>query len=492
MTAPKNRETSVSRRPRRLTTLLGARDYSAMGSTRRGRRQSVSPRIVKLKWLAGGALIVIAAYGAAQAGFLGETAKLGLTKARLAQAMADPARFFTLPETMELPNELAPAGHTARGTEFTAQLKYAFDPALQKEMEGLFQSYRPDYGAFVAMDAVTGRVLSMVSFSQDGRQENLALRATFPSASVFKVVTAAAAIEVNRFSADTVIPFNGRNHTLYRSNVMSVKQTRWTRYITLKDAFAQSVNTVFGRIGAFTVGPEELRQYASRFGFNRVIAADVPMQPGKATIPDDSFGVAESASGFTRDNTMSPMQGALIASAIANDGAMMEPFIVESVLSPDGTPIYQAQPMMINTVVDPATAAEIRKLMSLTVKRGTASGSFRRFFRNELADLEVGGKTGSLTGTDPKGRYDWFVGFASNGKRRIAVAALTVHEKLWRVKSSWLARRAFEKVFADPDKRPSRKGRRSKERGLATGPAMPPLVLAPEFLGPALIAHQQR
>jgi beta-lactamase class D len=61
----------------------------------------------------------------------------------------------------------------------------------------------------------------------------------------------------------------------------------------------------------------------------------------------------------------------------------------------------------------------------------------------------VGGKTGSLTGLDPEGKYDWFVGFASHGDQRIAVAALTIHRKLWRVKSSYLARKAIENYFKD-------------------------------------------
>jgi cell division protein FtsI/penicillin-binding protein 2 len=380
-----------------------------------------------------------------------------LTKAKVAQVIAEPVRLDQLPQTMDLPKGLAPAiSRFAKPGADTVpvQIHYAFDPKLQETMEGLFKSYRPDYGAFVAMDASTGRVLSMVSYAGDGQSggENLALRATFPSASVFKVVTAAAAIETSRLSAESVIPFNGRNHTLYKNNVMSVKQTKWTRYMTLKEAFARSVNTVFGRIGAFTVGSQELRQYASRFGFNRTIGGDVPLQPGKASIPDDPWGLAESASGFTRENTMSPMQGALIAAAIANDGIMMEPFLVDNVSSPAGETIYQAQPRVANQAVDPATAAEIKKLMQVTVHQGTASRSFRGFFKRELASLAVGGKTGSLTGEDPPGRDDWFVGFADDGHRRIALAALTVHKKFWKVKSSYLARRALETLYKDPAK----------------------------------------
>jgi len=290
----------------------------------------------------------------------------------------------------------------------------------------------------------------MVSYThRNDINEHLALRATFPSASVFKVVTAAAAIAERNFSANTVIPFNGRNHTLYRSHILKTKINRWTRYITLKEAFARSVNTVFARLGAFNVGAEELRDYAGRFGFNRQIASDMPIQQGKALIEDDAWTLAEAASGYTRENTMSPLQGALIAATVANDGVMMEPYVVNSVHRGDGTQIYSAAPKIAGKSLDKDTAGEIRTLMRETVRKGTSRGSFRGFSRGRFALVDVGGKTGSLTGLDPRGKYDWFVGFAQYGGRKIAVAALTVHEKLWRVKSSYLARRSFEAYFKD-------------------------------------------
>lgn len=364
----------------------------------------------------------------------------GLTKTTIAQALRDRGSFHEYPTEIDIPV----AGKSER-----VIVQYAFDPALQEKMTDLFRDYRPDYGAFVALDATTGRVLAMVSYAHGAKpEENLALRATFPSASVFKVVTAAAAIAERNFSANTVIPFNGRNHTLYRSNVLKTTINRWTRYMTLKEAFARSVNTVFGRIGAFTVGAAELRDYAGRFGFNRPIAADVPVQEGRALISDSPWEIAETASGFTRDTTMSPLQGALIAATVVNDGVMMEPYAVQSIHRVDGSQLYGATSQVSSgTAIDKQTALEIRTLMRETISRGTSRGTFRGFSRREFSMVNVGGKTGSLTGKDPKGKYDWFVGFADNGPHRIAVAALTVHEKLWRVKSSYLARRAIESYF---------------------------------------------
>ncbi|MDR3605989.1 MAG: penicillin-binding transpeptidase domain-containing protein [Oligoflexia bacterium] len=366
--------------------------------------------------------------------------KPSFTKEQLATMLGDSAAFYQFPKEIPVPGETA-----------TGALKYSFDSGLQDEMVGLMKSYRPDYGAFVAVDAETGRVLSMVSFvSTDAQYSkvNLALRATYPSASVFKVVTAAAAIENQKFSADTLIHFNGANHTLYRGNILNDHYNRWSRYATLKDAFAKSINTVFGRIGAYNVGPVELSKYASRFGFNHPILADFRVEAGRAPIPEDAWGLAEAASGYTRDNTMSPLQAAMMAAAVVDDGKMMEPYFVQSVSTPGSGEIYSAQPKMATVTVDPKTAAEIRRLMRETIAHGTASRSFRGFSRSKFRDLDVGGKTGSLTGEVPKGKYDWFVGFAEGRGHRLAFAALTIHQKLWRVKSSYLARRAIEKYFS--------------------------------------------
>lgn len=362
-----------------------------------------------------------------------------LTKETLAEMLGNSARFYHFPTEMDFGAGM----QSVRGV-----IQYAFDPKLQESMEDLFQAYKPDYGAFVAMDASTGQILSMVSYSIRGNElGNLALRATFPSASVFKVVTAAAAISERNFSPETVISFNGSNHTLYRNNVLGGRVTRWTRSMTLKTAFAKSVNTVFGKIGALTMGPSELRNYADRFGFNHRITADFPVEEGRAPVPDDPWERAETASGYTRENTMSPLQGALIAATVANDGVMMEPFVVKSVYTVDGNELYSAKPKVLNQAVSVKTAEEIRELMKETVARGTSHKSFRGFFMRDFAHLEVGGKTGSLTGDDPVGKYDWFVGFAKDGQRRIAFSSLTIHEKFWRVKSSYLVRKAIETYF---------------------------------------------
>lgn len=350
----------------------------------------------------------------------------------------------------ELPGEIEIGDGPTEKTR--AIIQYSLDHRLQTQMEQLFKQYNPDHGAFVALDPSSGRILAILSHSQDRElAREFVVRATYPAASVFKVVTASAAIAARNFSASSVIPFNGSNHTLYRRNVLKDEQNRWTRNMTLREAFGRSVNTVFGKIGAFFVGREILQDYANRFGFNRTISRDLNVERGIAMIPSDTWGLAEAASGFTREITMSPLQGALIAAAVANDGLMMEPFLVHSLMNEQGETLYRNEPHVLSQVMDGATAFQVRELMRATVQEGTSRKSFRGFERTRNVRVtEFGGKTGSLTGLNPRGKYDWFIGYAMDGNKKIALCALTVHAEYWRVKSSYLARRAFEVFLKEP------------------------------------------
>lgn len=367
-----------------------------------------------------------------------------VTKAEISMALAGNVGNGLFPATVEL------AASDGKIRDYLPQ--YTLDLESQRLMDGLFQTYKPDYGAFVAIDAKTGKILSLLSYSrQPNDMGNLSLKATFPAASVFKLVTAAAAVDQNKARPDTVIAFNGANHTLYRRNVTQKDMNRWTRFMTIKEAFAKSVNTVFAKIGVFVLKPNEIQDYARRFKFNEPIHADVPVEPGTITLEEgNDWSVAELASGFNRVALMSPLQGALMAAAIVNEGRMMEPFVVESLSDGPGNVVYTAATKTASTTMSAGSALQIRSLMRETVAAGTSRKSFRPLLRDSrYRDLEVGGKSGSLRGDYPKGKCDWFVGYAMNGDQKIAVAALTINEDQWRVKSSYLARRFIEDYF-DP------------------------------------------
>ncbi|MFN8846789.1 MAG: penicillin-binding transpeptidase domain-containing protein [Bdellovibrionales bacterium] len=329
-------------------------------------------------------------------------------------------------------------------------VKWTLDDKLQNYADSIFKSYKPDYGAVFLFDAETGRVLALSSF-QKGKptDSSLALRATYPAASVFKVITATAAIDNAGLKPGHNIRFNGGNYTLYKKNVMSDRINRWTRTVTLKDAFSKSLNTAFGRLVLEELEPETLNEYANRFMFNQDLATDFPVEKSIALVPSEkNYELTQVASGFNRFNRMSPVVGAMIASAIVNDGRVVVPYLVDEITDADQKVIYRGETLEKGQVMAEVSAQKMRTMMEETVLTGTSRKSFRSLVRSKkFREVQMGGKTGHLTGDNPKGRTDWFVGYAFDEDRRLAIAAITVNEKFWTIKSSQVAQMMFRKFF---------------------------------------------
>ncbi len=368
-----------------------------------------------------------------------------LNREQLARKLTPRLENGDFPETLSLPRY---RNATERAD---MRVNYTIDPELQMRAEKLLSQYRPDHASLVAVDVHTGAILAMATFNRDATPtDQLATRALFPAASIFKIITAAAAIDQGKAYSETQISYNGSNHTLYKRNVEDESRNRWTRTVTLRDAFARSINTVFGKVGLFRVGADDLLNYAEKFYFNREIPSDIEVDVSRVILdPRDQWALAESSAGFTRRTTLSPMHGALMAAAIANDGELRAPYLVESVVDPLGRMVYRGNGESLGASIVPYSAQQMRLLMNETVMRGTSRKIFRGFGRQDT-EIQVGGKTGSLDGDKIQGRTDWFVGYASNDGRSIAVGIVTVNRKYWTVKSSYLARMLFEEALREP------------------------------------------
>lgn len=366
----------------------------------------------------------------------------GITRASIADILTPELIEQNLPGHVEI---------SIPGLSFNAPLKveYTFDPSLQAEAGRLLERYNPDYGVFVAVEPDTGQVLAMADSTRDGSDYGfLPVQNTFPAASISKIITAIAAVNEEVASTSTVIPFNGKSTSLYKKNVFHHKDNTWTRKLTLQESFAKSVNSVFGRLGAVMLGGDRMFQYAMNLGFNGVFDSDFGFGSGQIELdPENGWQVAEMASGYTRRNTLSPVHGAVLGAIPVNGGKLVAPVIVKSLLGPHGIPIYVHDTPAVSSVMTEQSAAQLRAMMESTVKIGSARHSFRKFHRSHRADIVVGGKTGSLTGFHPKGKYDWFVGFAQQGEKKIAYAMLCINKQKWYVKSARFAREMLEFYF---------------------------------------------
>jgi peptidoglycan glycosyltransferase len=307
------------------------------------------------------------------------------------------------------------------------------------------------YIGIVAMDPASGRILSMVSFDKTDPSNNPCLDNRFPAASIFKIVTASAAIEKYGFRSNHIFTYNGMKHTLYKSQLKE-RKNRYTNRVTFKEAFAQSVNPVFGKIGSLYLGKDTLEKYAKAFGFNRNIDFEILVDPSCVTLFDKPYQWAEIASGFNNQTKMSPIHGAMLASAVINQGKMLEPSIVDQIENEKGRIIYKGKSIMMSQVIAPKVSQTMNLLMATTIKSGTGRKAFRRYRRDKiLSKLNIGGKTGSIDNKIHDARYDWFVGFAEekNGDKKIALSVIVAHEKYIGLRASYYARIAMKKYFED-------------------------------------------
>ncbi|MBU8848990.1 MAG: PbpA, partial [Desulfobacterales bacterium] len=301
--------------------------------------------------------------------------------------------------------------------EASYKITTSIDIYLQKYLLSLLDRLKqltrgkPQRIAFVVMEADTGKIIAMTGFDLDNPDANPCMESDYPAASIFKIVTAAAAVETLGYTPQTQLYFNGNKYTLYKRQLKDVKN-KYTSKISFSRAFAESVNPVFGKIGKNYLGKEKLESYAAAFGFNQVVLSELPFASGEFKTNSSEYHLAELGSGFNTDTTISPIFGAMLVSAVVNSGNVMLPSIVENVTDSDGEIIYKNEKATYITAIKSETASTMMQLMEKTVSKGTARKSFRGFSKDKvLSTLVIGGKTGSLYNKGNTVKYDWFTGF---------------------------------------------------------------------------------
>jgi cell division protein FtsI/penicillin-binding protein 2 len=336
----------------------------------------------------------------------------------------------------------------ANGRAYT--LNTSIDPNLQARLESILDTRHSKALGIVVSDPDTGRILALAGWADGQMQARACWEMLFPAASIFKVVTAAEALDKFGLSAQSPMFFNGRKHTLYRSQLKPFNNSH-SEEISFADAFAESINPVFGKLGIHTVGMERLLARANTFGFDRLWDLDLPATPSTAPSREEDFGIAEMASGFNRSTLMTPIHGAALAGALINGGNFIAPWIIESIEDENGQILYKGRPEILEKVGSRQTVDDLEAMMVQTVLTGTARSTFANANRDRiLKNLTIGGKTGSINdANDHTIRYDLFVGFAKHNldHRKLAVSVIVAHHEFIGTRAAQYARSIFRHHF---------------------------------------------
>lgn len=324
---------------------------------------------------------------------------------------------------------------------------YAINEPMQRKVEKIFKDYQVPFGLFVAMEPKTGRILATVSHStQQPGWEKGACYNLYPMASLFKIVTATAALEEKKVSADTPFAFNGRL-TSENPKYWRIK-ARGNQEMSLSLAMGKSVNPVFGRLAGEVVGRDPLLLYAGRYGFNENIFPGSPIVPSTAPAPGTIDELMRMGAGLNHAVMASPFHAAAIMATVANGGVMMAPSLAQEIRDTKGTVVYTQKPQALRTVVTPETAESLAHMLATTVKSGTSRRAFHdRQGRPMLASVSVAAKTGSIDGDNPAGHYSWFAAYAPMEDPQIALAVLVINQHKWRIKATSVGEQALEAFF---------------------------------------------
>ncbi len=338
-----------------------------------------------------------------------------------------------------------------RGDE-SLLIETSLDTTLQNNISKFLHRSKTHRAAVVVMNPENGQVLAMADYSGDGEdsEENLCLKADFPAASLFKIVSAAAAIEARGFTPNRPMYFRGQKYTLYKSQLRQASG-RYVNETTFKRAFSGSINPVFGNLGIYDLGKELMTEYAQRFLFNKDIPFDLPVDVSPIQVPDDDFGLAEISTGFNKKTLISPLHAALITSAIVGNGKITAPWLVKSVRDESGKVLYSAETSILANPITEDTAQQMRTLMGDTVSHGTSRSAFRPLRRKKtFKETEFGAKSGTINDRSDQYKYDWLTAYAlpKNGSKKICVAVLAVHGEKLGIRARDMARYVINRFYS--------------------------------------------
>ncbi|MFT2015854.1 peptidoglycan D,D-transpeptidase FtsI family protein [Streptomyces sp. 796.1] len=317
-----------------------------------------------------------------------------------------------------------------------------------KAQEAAFRGLGDKKGAVAALDPRTGKVLALAStpsydpstiaggskadeeqWKRLGDKENKntpmlnrTLRQTYPPGSTFKVVTAAAALENGLYDSvdeptKSPLPWKLPQTTgqpLRNEGPIPCKDA------SLKLALQVSCNTVFGKISD-DLGNEKMIEQAEKFGFNEEIF--MPVRADASVYPEDNRPQNAMAGIGQASNRATPLQMAMVTAAIANDGKLMKPYMVDKLRAPNLNVVEQTKPEEMSRPVSSETAHKLQEIMENVVSKGTGTNA-------RIPGVTVGGKTGTAQHgvSNSKNPYAWFISYAKGEDGSPVAVAVVVED----------------------------------------------------------------
>jgi peptidoglycan glycosyltransferase len=322
-----------------------------------------------------------------------------------------------------------------------ASVELTIDPVVQKAAWDALGKLK---GAVVALDPKTGNILALVSKPgfdanrlavHDGITSgnnyaelladtssplvNKAISGTlYAPGSVFKILVAAAAIESGKYTAESTLP-NPVKYKLPGTNTFIQNSGEGKcggkATVSIADALRFSCNIPFAQLGV-ELGQEAIRDQAEKFGFGKTV--EIPLRSTASVYPENMDDAQTAMSSFGQfDVRVTPLQIAMMSAAIANNGMIMKPNLIENVVSANLSSLFAPSPQEYASPISESTAAAVRNMMIDAVARGVSSNA-------SIKGVAVAGKTGTAQNGKGEPYTLWFTGFAPAENPQVVVAVV--------------------------------------------------------------------
>ena len=305
-------------------------------------------------------------------------------------------------------------------------LKLTLDHELQEIANNSLQGKK---GSIVAMNPKNGEIYAMVSQPDFNANElrkswqdimenpdspflNRATNGLYAPGSVFKVITAVAGLE----SPNVNKSYDCKGSITVEGYTLKDYGGKAHGKLGIEDALVKSCNSYFAQLG-LGVGKEKLGNVSEKFMMNKDIPFDLPVKSSKFDYGEKIGKTDIVASSIGQGKTLvTPLNMAMVTSAIANEGNMVKPILVKEIRSPKGNLLEVKDTETISQVTDPLIANQVKNMMVEVVRRGTGANA-------NIENIKVAGKTG--TAENPTGKtHSWFIGFAPADDPKVAVSVV--------------------------------------------------------------------
>ncbi|MFY4773771.1 penicillin-binding protein [Metabacillus sp. RGM 3146] len=303
----------------------------------------------------------------------------------------------------KLPNSKDQIKPPKNGSNVYLTIDQKIQTFLEDAMNQAAKKYEPQKMIAIVADPKTGKILAMTqrpSFDPNKRDitnyNNDAIGYAFEPGSTMKIYTVAAAMEEGVYNGNE--KYKSGTYKVGSNTIHDHNDSGWGT-ITFDEGVQHSSNVAMAYLEDKILGPERFRSYLSKFGFDQKTGIDLPGEAGSKI--NFKSQLSQISAAFGQGSAFTAIQQIQAASAIANNGTMMKPYMIDRIVQPDsGKVIKENKPVVAGKPVSAETSKKVRELLYKVVNSKIGTG--RPY---QIPGYDIAGKTGTAQVAGPNGKY---------------------------------------------------------------------------------------